>query len=345
MADYARRHGHSTSDHAWLLQPRGGGRTPKGERGAVSDIAAALPNRTRKAVFAALQRMYSAGNKKVGGAPRETACLVPAVGARACSPGAVRCSHLGRFVLALAPQPSIGATPAHRQQQRACLPSRGLTPLSTRSRPAPPPRARGRPKRMRACGSWCGPRGRSGRRSAPPSAAPGSSAATAGARSPWATRATQVRAGPGVRAPPRGRPISQPPARAAWGPLAGCAAAARAAAAASAAAPAAPDPAPPRVATRPPLPHPGTPPPPCGREVERGGAAAPGGLGHGLPGPLGQRRRARRRRGAAHDKDGRPRRRAAGARAHPPQALPGRRRAGGAVYGPACRLGSEGRKS
>ncbi len=70
VADYAAAHGHSTDDYDWLLNRSEGkgGRLPGGEVGPVSAVAAALPDRTRKAVFGALQRMFSGGNKKVRGA-------------------------------------------------------------------------------------------------------------------------------------------------------------------------------------------------------------------------------------------------------------------------------------
>jgi hypothetical protein len=71
VADYAAKYGCSTSDYAWLLQRGGegrrGGRVRGGAVTPVAAVAAALPQRTRKAVFAALQRMFAEGRGKVRG--------------------------------------------------------------------------------------------------------------------------------------------------------------------------------------------------------------------------------------------------------------------------------------
>ncbi len=59
---YAQEHGLSTEDLTWVHSL-----SAQGRRGAVTAIAAALPHRTRKAVWACLTRMLSSGNNLVGG--------------------------------------------------------------------------------------------------------------------------------------------------------------------------------------------------------------------------------------------------------------------------------------
>ncbi|KAI8476144.1 MAG: hypothetical protein J3K34DRAFT_516817 [Monoraphidium minutum] len=87
VAGYAATHGLSTSDYSWLLQRTAGrkGRPPAagaGDKGPVAEVAAALPQRTRKAVFAALQRMYGEGRGKGAWTPEEDAHLRAAVGSK-----------------------------------------------------------------------------------------------------------------------------------------------------------------------------------------------------------------------------------------------------------------------
>ena len=70
VSEHAGAHGLSTQDYSWLTQRTGGrkGRpavAAAGDKGPVAAVAAALPQRTRKAVFALLQRMFAGGERKV----------------------------------------------------------------------------------------------------------------------------------------------------------------------------------------------------------------------------------------------------------------------------------------
>jgi hypothetical protein len=57
---YEEEHGMDTTDHTWLLAA-----TANKRKGAVSQIAAALPSRNRKAVWSCLVRMLSPDNYRV----------------------------------------------------------------------------------------------------------------------------------------------------------------------------------------------------------------------------------------------------------------------------------------
>lgn len=62
MESYAESHGLDLNDLSWLLQT-----TDSGHKGAVTIIAAAAcPDRTRKAMWQVMQRMYDPEARKVG---------------------------------------------------------------------------------------------------------------------------------------------------------------------------------------------------------------------------------------------------------------------------------------
>jgi hypothetical protein len=160
VADYAARKGLSTTDYSWLLQRTGGrrGRPPAeddGGKGPVADVAAALPRRTRKSVFALLQRMYGEGRGKVrhAGGPGKQQCS-SAVPAPACSrPNLDRsrpcCPCLHLHVLAHPPAPP-DSPPISPPLAAICYPIPGGTQhwpptgcLEPRGGCPPAPRGRG----------------------------------------------------------------------------------------------------------------------------------------------------------------------------------------------------------
>jgi hypothetical protein len=256
VAAYAAAHGCSTEDYSWLLQRAGGGgrrggRLKAGEAAPATEVAAALPGRTRKAVFAVLQRMFSEGRGKVRGR----------AGRR--GPGFVGGSGRATW----APRACRGGSPrrALHLMASACLtrPVALCCSLPPRRR-----RARGQARRTRSFGPPSPQRAASGPRSARAWGARASSAATAGGRSASATRGRRVGGGlegcqrRGGRQPTRRR---QGPCQARQAPR----------------------------SARPP-PHPDRSPSPA-RPLDRRGAHAPRGAGHGVPRGLGRRRRRRRR--------------------------------------------------
>ena len=60
LKSYAESNNLDTGNFEWLLELRG-----VGKKGALTEIAAALPSRNRKAVWSCLTRMMAPGNYKV----------------------------------------------------------------------------------------------------------------------------------------------------------------------------------------------------------------------------------------------------------------------------------------